>query len=317
MGRYRIFFNGNGYAIKVVNLINKEISNIQSIGFFSELNNAKVENLTLIRPEFYTELNIKQQDTTMSAFLCTKAINSTISNCKILDGRIRPLYANENFYFGSLVGYAENCIIDKCYSNSALSNRDEYYGIALENNYYVGGLIGFISGTSQNYSLVSNSYCEGDQYLRGNYESDTNIHFSSFVGVAKYCNISNSYSTSLHCLLNVNKDSDLIIVGGIVAKGENCNISNSFATGDFRIGNQNYTSYQNGYSLVGTLCGHSTLQNCYSLTKLLDIDKDNATVLTDCVADATTQQIYEKIKKLWDNEIWTFPENLPPVLKEE
>jgi hypothetical protein len=59
------------------------------------------------------------------------------------------------------------------------------------------------------------------------------------------------------------------------------------------------------------------MKNYYSLTKLLDIDKKYTTVLTDCVANTTRQQIYENIKNLWDTEIWSFSTNSPPVFKEE
>ena len=256
----------------------------------------------------------------MTAYLCAKAINSTIKNCKIIDSNIQTLSGTNRFYFGSLVAYAKNCCIDKCYSNSMLGKRNNSAYSYSEDDIYVGGLVGYILGTEQNYSQISNSYCENGLSINKDYNFNLNLNanFSGFIGYAKYCNVTNSYSTSsLYVRLEIH-DNALIKVGGIVAKGENCNIINCFSTGDYQYDGANgVVRYQGGYALVGELSNKSTMKNCYSLTKLLDIDKKYTTVLTDCVANTTCQQIYENIKNLWDTEIWSFSTNSPPVFKEE
>lgn len=318
---YSGHFNGNGYTLSDPKLYKKTVSNVDKIGFFSRLENAFVENLTFSYGGYTKPTSISQNSEMVRAsYLCAEATNSKIVNCKILNGLLNSIHGEGSFYMGSLIAYAENCLVDRCYSNCEVRLNNYGYN---ETYYSVGAMIGYIEGTENSNSKISNSYCDKEVYINPYYTSPGGkvvVDFSGFIGSTNYCEITNCYSSSpytVKCLAYIKADN----YGGLVGKASYTKLTNCFATGNFK---EDWTDYYRKHSggawLVGKFIGSSNVSNmtnCYALTHLANTSKNYSSLMTNCEGQLTATQIYQKVSLLWDNEIWEFPENSAPVLKEE
>ena len=117
---------------------------------------------------------------------------ATISNLGIEGFDITS--STDNGYAGALVGYANNSEINKCYSaNSIVNGNRPLFSRAI----YIGGLIGYLDGTSKinnSYSRASLVASEPDRWVI--------VDFTSYVGglvayISSGSTISNSYSAPL------------------------------------------------------------------------------------------------------------------------
>lgn len=115
--------------------------------------------------------------------------NASISNLGIEGFDITS--STDNGYAGALVGYANNSEINKCYSANSIVNGNRPF---LSRAIYIGGLIGYLDGTSK----INNSYSRASLVAS---RSNTNLfpYYISYVGglvgsVSNYSKISNSYS---------------------------------------------------------------------------------------------------------------------------
>lgn len=208
-------YDGAGFAITGLSI--EPAASGTDNGFFNILNGARVKNL-------YLDAMIHPNDPTIDGIytyglLAGYAQNSTITNC----GTTGSLTVNPEkvpsgqLIVGGLVGWAENTIIEQCFSAA--------YLIA-EHPLYMGGLVGYLNGGS-----ITNAYAAptNQAYVRTSLSSD--FYIGSLVG---YLNtesnkptITNTYATLIHVFTGPSANNAKVgFIGG--SYDENYSLDNSY-----------------------------------------------------------------------------------------
>lgn len=131
-------FDGNGYAIKNLKMINDAPANWQSFGFFGTADGATIKNLT-IQGELHSALNYQLE---IAAFCSATKNNTTISNC-VSEVDITTGSISGNSYVAAFAAVAgEGTVIENCV------NKGDFLVKSNEKTCYIGGIVGRATGTT-------------------------------------------------------------------------------------------------------------------------------------------------------------------------
>ena len=273
-------FEGNNHVIE--GIYNKTEEGMESIGFFSCVNNATIKNLT-VSGNIVLGANIGEDTNLMAGGLIGVSYgNNVILNCinkvnvtKLSLGRDVAGFVGA---IGEVGGEESNLTIKNCINYGNITGSNNCGGIVgaitkgnliIENtcnkgnitNYlgsYVGGLISRDNSEGTCSVMISNSYNDG--VIKG--KGDTGGLIGRFYGNV---NISNSYNngeiyndqrTKYSCIGG--------IIGRVIQLSSNCTIVNSYNNSNIIIEEGDYGTYVGG--LIGeTRAINTNILNSYNL----------------------------------------------------
>lgn len=247
-------FNGNGFAIK-----NLRIGSLSSyyngnfVGFFGNLKNATVKNLTIRYDTIYSR---SEGVTHYCGGLTGFASGSVISNCKVSG----VFFAEgTSVYAGGIVGkMQETSMVNECYVNSEIM-------VKISNIVLTGGIAG-----SSGLSFIYNSASNCDMVVNYANDSPGTSYDNKMGGIAGEAKgVFNCYSTG-----SIKSEVTCYAIGGIVADADI--LLNNYAA------NKILANYKAQYMILGGVCGFinsktDTVQNNIALNdSIIGITKDQS-----------------------------------------
>ena len=273
-------FEGNNYIIE--GIYNKVEEGTQTVGFFSYIYGATINNLT-ISGDIILGANIDDTNLAGGGFVGgAGGGNCLISNC-INKVNVTKFSTNRDAAgFVGAIGGNGNLIIKNCVNYGNITGSNNCGGIVgnvdngsviIENtcnkgaitNYlgnYTGGFIGRDGdGSKKNSIVINNSYNEGIIKARGNTGGLVGIVYGSI-------NINNSYNNAE---IYNEKRTGHSYIGGLIGQvketSPNCIITNSYNNSDISVEKGEYNTSVGG--LIGQAKSINTsVLNCYNIGNL-------------------------------------------------
>ena len=249
---FKGIFDGNGYAIKNLKMVNDAPGNWQSFGFFGTADGATIKNLT-IQGNLHSALNYQLE---IGAFCSATKNGTTISNC-VSEVDITTGSVSSNSYVAAFAAVAaEGTVIENCV------NKGDFLVKSNEKTCYIGGIVGRVTG------VTTITGCANE----GKLESAGGEHSTLIGGIAAHVLVAdetNNQVTITRCVNAATIISDSRYLGGIVARAEKGKLDISYSA---NLGNlENVYFWATAYSVFfGGIVGRNnmgeglTISYCYN-----------------------------------------------------
>lgn len=275
-------FDGNGYTISGLGVLQIQNTYSPQSGLFVYIENATITDLQIKGAKVTPE--------TGGGIVATEAVNSTFTNVSVEDATLDITLQNnvpetshvEAGFAGGLVGYAKDCTFYDCeVRNSTIGSNQKNITANIGEGFYVGGLVGVADNTMIEYSRVIDGLVDVNISTQIAALDRTFIHNGGIVGSLKNgSSVIDSFSST-----NLNTDVEMAMqtavgvsnyFGGIAAsmEGENCVIKRCHFSG-MQTGTKKNTARGTELAFYMTgICGYVEDENVGNITyAYYDYDK--------------------------------------------